>query len=1016
MTTVTDTVRLLATANQCTDAAVAKLEALARPGSDPRILSDLSAAYYIRAQRKDHPSDFVRSLDAADRSVALAPAMTEARFNRALAQEALGFSADAIESWDALRNESQSSWAAEAGAHHDRLTSEGNRAAAFAWSQNKERLPSVAGLGDRAAVRQLVTPYPSSAQRYVEEVVLPAWAQASTEKRADDAAAQLRLAEMIASALGQFVNDRYLLDVVDRIRSTRDPHAAERLRTGHLAFGTGRALQRDLTSAAAAYERAAIALAAAGSPLRFEAMLGSATVLTQAKLYESSLALLRTVERESRERQYPSLLARVHTGRAYLFMAQRYDIDALAEYSEAQLIYERIRDKEGVASVRSITIGLYRRIGHENLTWGAAYQAQRHAADLVEAQSRHVYLAENALSAVALGYPSVALHYQSSAVRMLEDELSDSGATANLGQLRNNLGIALRARAGIYLHLDNRAAAQVDLAASTRLLTDARNGEGNDSIPFGFRARLAEIDAQSLAGTDRRQAIAKLSEAIRLSSLTVYQTLVASLRLQRAELYRLDGEHSAAAEDLREAITLLRAEERAALEDRGTLKPALEELWSSYFARSQDAYRRLIRLYVEDGAEAEAFEYAERARAYEPLHLVLRRTDLPSSFLNRIHDGEPYRLEDVEQIVPDGTFLLQYSVLEDQTYVWMIGKGFSGRRTLSVGESAIREWTRSLQRLAESRDGDRFNTVLAIPYKALLEEPLALIAKRPHGRNAKIVIVPDRSMHGLPFSALRNGGRFLIQDHSVSVAASASLYAFSLAQDAQQSYRQDQSVLLFADPEFNSQLGVTHDLHRLPNARNEVARIRSVYAGAASVGPPRMDGDATVPAFLRLAAESTIVHLAVHGVANPEIPSRSFLLLAPTGDDKGVIDAERLLKQLQLRRTRLAVLSACSSAGGTPVGPEGLAPLVRPFVAAGVPGVVGTLWDVSDSFVTEDLLVQFHQHYRDGHDADEALRMAQGEMLTSKGPGAAWAWSAFQLYGSASSPFPASADESRRSP
>jgi CHAT domain-containing protein len=163
---------------------------------------------------------------------------------------------------------------------------------------------------------------------------------------------------------------------------------------------------------------------------------------------------------------------------------------------------------------------------------------------------------------------------------------------------------------------------------------------------------------------------------------------------------------------------------------------------------------------------------------------------------------------------------------------------------------------------------------------------------------------------------------------------------------------------------------------------------------------------------LRLAAGNTIIHLAVHGVANPEVPSRSFFLLAPTGDDSGVIDAERLLKQLQLTKTRLAVLSACSSAGGTPVGAEGLAPLVRPFVAAGVPGVVGTLWNVSDNLATEDLLVRFHQHYRDGREAAQALQLAQQEMIAhpSKAHRAAWAWSAFQMYGCASSPFPASAD------
>src|SRR5439155_8854750 len=139
-----------------------------------------------------------------------------------------------------------------------------------------------------------------------------------------------------------------------------------------------------------------------------------------------------------------------------------------------------------------------------------------------------------------------------------------------------------------------------------------------------------------------------------------------------------------------------------------------------------------------------------------------------------------------------------------------------------------------------------------------------------------------------------------IQDHAVSIAASATLYAYSLAQDRQLSRDARQSVLLVADPAFNEHLDIARGLTRLPAARAEAERIHALYAGVADVAPPRMDADATVPAFLRLSANNTIIHLAAHGVANPEVPSRSFFLLAPTGDDTGVIDAEHLLKQLQL--------------------------------------------------------------------------------------------------------------------
>jgi CHAT domain-containing protein len=1000
MTTAADAVLLIGSVPQCTDAAVEKLETLARSDGDAYLLSDLAGAYYVRAQRDDRPSDFVRSLDAADRAFQKAPALPAVRFNRALAQEELGFSADAIDSWAALRKEDSQLWANEAARHYEKLLAKRSRAEAVRWALNKQRLPVAAGAGDRNGVRQLVTPYCTAARHYVEDELLPAWAKAFPKTRAKDGP-EIHLAEMIASAFAQVTKDRYLIDIVDRIRSTNDPQRLATLAAAHQAFSRGRGLEAGMTdSSAAAFEEAGNGFADARSPLRFGAMLGRVTALTKAGHYDDALSLLRAVEESANESHYPDLLGRVHGGRGYLMMTRGYDIDALAEYSVAQAAFAGANDLENVGGVQNIIVGLLRRIGDENLTWRAALVAQRYLPNLVEAQYRHTYLGETALSAVELGYPAVALHYQNLAVVMLQDELSRAAGSAAVENLRHNLGIAVRTRAGIYAILKNDAAAQVDLAASTSLLGNIR--DGNVFIPDGFRARLAETDAQKLANTDRPKAIERLSEAIRLASATYYQTLTASLHLQRAELYRLDGNARAAAVDLERAIAMLRAEEKAALDHKTAPTSLSERLWSSYFSRSQEAYRRLIRQRFESGADADAFEYAEKARAYEPLHLVLQRNDLPAEFRSRIHDGEPLRLDDVKEIVPAGAFLLEYSVLEDRTYVWIIGRGYSDHKTLLVGENAIKQWTHDLQRFAGMRNDPKFHAALAAPYRELFAEPLKAIP-----RNARLIIVPDRAMHGLPFSALRNGERYLIQDHAVSVQASATLFAFSLARDEQLSRIDERSVLLFADPAFNTHLDVALKLARLDAARAEARRIQAVYAGAADVMPPLMDGDATVPAFLRRAAGNAIVHLAAHGVANPEVPSRSFFLLAPAGDDSGVIDAEHLVKELQLTKTRLAILSACSSAGGTPVGAEGLAPLVRPFVAAGVPGVVGTLWNVSDSLATEDLLVRFHQHYRDGRDAAQALQLAQQEMIAhpSKAHSAAWAWSAFQMYGCASSPF-----------
>jgi CHAT domain-containing protein len=114
-----------------------------------------------------------------------------------------------------------------------------------------------------------------------------------------------------------------------------------------------------------------------------------------------------------------------------------------------------------------------------------------------------------------------------------------------------------------------------------------------------------------------------------------------------------------------------------------------------------------------------------------------------------------------------------------------------------------------------------------------------------------------------------------------------------------------------------------------------------------------------------------------------------------------------MLGALKLETTRLVIFSACNSAGGHPIGPEGLAALARPVIAAGSPAVMGSLWKV-ESRATEELLVRFHRYYAGGEDAARALRHAQLDLM--KDPVLFWA--PFQLTGHAGPPL--SRDHPRR--
>jgi CHAT domain-containing protein len=244
---------------------------------------------------------------------------------------------------------------------------------------------------------------------------------------------------------------------------------------------------------------------------------------------------------------------------------------------------------------------------------------------------------------------------------------------------------------------------------------------------------------------------------------------------------------------------------------------------------------------------------------------------------------------------------------------------------------------------------------------------------------------------------LNDQNGYLIERASIAVAGSTSLYLYALHRDRELASNAATSVLIVGEPGIDPRFG----LSPLPFAEAEALELKSfLYKDAET-----LDGtQATTRRFLAAAKNATIIHFAGHGRANPATPWTSMLFLAPEGADRGELTAWKLLTEASdLAKTRLIVLAACDTASGDSVGPEGVAPLVRPLIAARVPAVVGTLADVSDA-TTKDLLVSFHCHYRHGDDVAVALQNAQRAMLRKTK--SAGAWALFQVVGYADSPYP----------
>jgi len=933
---------IIATPQQAADMLAAKpactdaaIEALERYArSDPAAMSELSHAYLVRAQRDDRPSDLLRAYDAADHA---APQSSRARFYRAQAEEALGLWSDAIASWDRLGTD-------EARRHAAAIRHKVKFSAAAQWQRIQPQFAAALHAHDVVELRRLIAPFTVHAEALLEKGLLPAWAK----NPSDEAFAQIRA---LGATLESLIQDHFVADVV-----TTAPRCREGLAT-----------------------LSAPLLEQCGSPLSLAAR------------FRLPHADLDAIERDVRARGYRHFLAPLYLQRATTLVFQSRYIEAFPVFDAAIAEYQRFGERDQIGSAHIHLIGPLRDSGQDEMAWREAIRAIQDNA-LVAPQDQHTLLGETAATASALGYPKIALRYQNAAVALYQAQLRNA-APEQLDFIRDverNIAVALRARAAIELHLEDYPSAAADLKEAVRL-------SANDVDPNKRRlieARIDEVRGVGYLHTAPARAAEAFTAALNRTS-DDYSTYRASLLAQRSDAFRLAGRNGDAERDLRTVVDVLHREESRTLAQRK--RGTAEDMWSSYFSRFQESYRHLIRQLLGEGKIAEAFVYAERARAQEPLSLAAPQ------------ETADIDVAKLQASLPPDTVMLEYALLDDRAITWIIGRDRLDVVAQNIRRSDVDGWSAALLRAARARNNSDFEAQLYFLYRKLLAAPLRAIGATP----AHLIVVPDGAMHTIPIAALHNGvtQRYVIEDSTVEIAGSAKLYLLSLAFDRARDSG-NQQALLFGDPAFDDKLPFADGLEPLPGARREVQTIRSLYAPNVEI---RIGAAATIQQFITLARKSAIIDVAAHAVINSQSPSHSVILLARSATDSGALDAQTLLTTLKrLDNTRLVVLSSCSSAGGLPVGPEGVSPFVRPLIVAGVPAVVGTLWNVPDA-TAEELLVSFHRHYRQGNDAAAALQAAQVELIRTKTPGVrpALAWAPFEVIGHASSPFAAARDQKK---
>lgn len=254
-----------------------------------------------------------------------------------------------------------------------------------------------------------------------------------------------------------------------------------------------------------------------------------------------------------------------------------------------------------------------------------------------------------------------------------------------------------------------------------------------------------------------------------------------------------------------------------------------------------------------------------------------------------------------------------------------------------------------------------------------------------HGRD--LLIVPHGSLHYLPFAALHDGQRYVVQGRALRYLPTAMLLGLLPSAKTVAGNPRDQigRLLILGNPDLGQ---AALDL---PAAQEEAQALQTMFAKNSEL---LIRGSATETAMKQRAVDFSHVHVASHGEFSADAPLTSRLRLAADGVNDGVLTVSEIYG-LHLKADHV-MLSACETGLGQVSNGDDVVGLTRGFLYAGARNVTGSLWEVDDE-ATAELSKRLYLNLRNGLPVSRALADAQEAVLAKKPH--PYYWAAFTLNG-----------------
>ena len=665
---------------------------------------------------------------------------------------------------------------------------------------------------------------------------------------------------------------------------------------------------------------------------------------------------------------------------------------------------------------------------------GYSYSLLGNQEKALQYYAQSLYLLQQARDSRSEAYILITRGISYSALRKFEAALADYRRAADLHKESADTrgqAFALEKAGEAYQSLGRPKEALEQFPKALELFRTVGERQGEAQTLYAMSRAEFDSGSPNRSQQDVEQAI-QIIESLRVK--TASQQLRANFFSSKQDFYRLDIQvemalHKAHPEQGFGAAALYTSEKaraRVLLDRLGEGQLDLAQASPALLERKRDIERQLSTT-----AERSLLARSDPRRSEDATVLVKQVDSLTREYDDveaRIRaENKAYKdltesrlvsLKDIQsQLLDKETVLLEYSLGEQQSFLWLVAgdaplRSFElpGRAVIEKAALDFRETVTARQahpsedaesHMARVRKADARYLVQAAELGRMVLGPASSFLQ-----DKRLVIVADGVLQLIPFEALIIGdaaaaakysraphgnlmGSPLVQNHEIVYEPSASVVAMLRSQPPRTAPK---STVIFADPVFDAQdtrvsgqlsaqnagpsqvvkrgdmdqalrdAGAAGSrLERLLSSREEASEI-------AAMSPPgstflALDFQANKGAFRKEdLSQYRIIHFATHGVMDDVHPELSGIILSLVDEHGWAQEGFLRLGDIYALNLRadLVVLSACRTGLGKEIKGEGMLSLTRAFLYAGSARVVASLWKVDDE-VTAELMKAFYR-------------------------------------------------------